>query len=715
MTFERRDYQARIIAKTVNFWREGTIRAILIESPTGSGKTFMGLHACQDFKDETGTEPILVWVAMRHHLLEQVVKEHRKFGLNVDLRPLSMFDTKYRETLEAEIEMNPDRPVILCIDEAQHDAATTMTDVYQAIKPDYIIGLSATPYRADKAKLCFEKQIRDAGIHRLISDGYLSKFNLHMLEEWTPESVTRAYFEDPQKWGKSVFYFLNSEQAAECHQRLLAGGATSHLVLGTNNNNDELIADFRSGKVDCLVNCMILTEGFDCLSEDTEILTEDGWKGIDEVTIEDRCWSVNQITGQNELVPVQGVNNRQLRNNEQIFHLENQHIDIMVTGGHNILYKYRDPSKSGCLEDRLSNNFQVKTAVEMSEKSGEWQLPLIGLGVENHDAEISDNDIRLLGWMQTDGSIEGTAIEITQSEKESKHSEAIRNLLNDLGYNYRESFRPANQNGFDTEYGQFRFYIHSADIQHLRPWMSKTQLNQYSTLSRRQFAILWDTMMLGNGNLQYSSNGNQKNGMCWFGYEQQADTFHRLALINGFTSYHKVEKTPQGNDIWRISARDKRWMSFRSSDHRSHGFEPIEYSGRVWCVGNQNGTLIIRRNGKTAVVGNCPELQTAWVRDSSKGPTMQMAGRAYRIHPDIPRKHVVQSVNTKWPMSRTATPEEQYKLVEGRWLSIKPNKRIDEIAVAAVRRTIANYQALPDYVSKRSGKGKPVDNDWFGR
>ena len=220
-------------------------------------------------------------------------------------------------------------------------------------------------------------QSKDAGIHRLISDGYLSKFNLHMIEEWTPEKVTNAYFEDPAKWGKSVFYFLNSEQAAECHARLLAGGCSNHLVLGSNSNNDELISDFRSGKVDALVNCMILTEGFDC-----------------------------------------------------------------------------------------------------------------------------------------------------------------------------------------------------------------------------------------------------------------------------------------------------------------------------------------------------PELQTAWVRDSSRGPTMQMAGRAFRIHEvdgQQVRKHIVQSENTKWPISRTATPEEQYKLIDGQWRSLKPNKRMDEIAVAAVRRTIENYEPLPDFITKKSGKGRPVDQDfgWF--
>jgi superfamily II DNA or RNA helicase len=375
--FARRDYQARIIDQVTGYWHGDDVRAILIESPTGSGKTFMGLHSAQDFKDQTGTDPIVVWVAMREHLLHQVVVEKSKFGLDIDLRPLSMFDRHGREFLAKEIENNPERPVILCLDEAQHDAATSMTDVYQAIKPDYVLGLSATPFRVDKAKLCFEKQIRDAGIHRLISDGYLSKFDLHMLEDWTPESVAAAYFEDPEKWGKSVFYFLTTAEATKMTELLIAGGArTAQIVGGT--DYQPYIDDFKAGRLDCLVNVMVLTEGFDC-----------------------------------------------------------------------------------------------------------------------------------------------------------------------------------------------------------------------------------------------------------------------------------------------------------------------------------------------------PELQTAWVRPSSRGPTMQMAGRAFRIHEvdgKQVRKNIVQSNDTRWPISRTATPEDQYKLMDGEWRSIKPNKRMEAISVAAVRRTIENYQPLPDFITKKTGKGKPVDQDgWFGQ
>ena len=270
MLDQARPYQGRIVHQSLDYFTGGIIRSILIESPTGSGKTFMGLHTADELRkhllETEGEELMVVWVAMRRFLLHQVVDEVTKFGLNdLELRTLSMFDTHGREALDAEIERRGCK-VLLVLDEAQHDAATSMTDVYQAVKPDYTLGLSATPFRVDKAKLCFEKQIRDAGIYRLIHDGYLSKFDLWMMDEWTPEKVVNQYLANPDKWGKSVFYWLNTVQATECYERLLRGGAPTHLITGgdSDKQREQYLTDFREGDHQCLVNCMVLTEGFDC-------------------------------------------------------------------------------------------------------------------------------------------------------------------------------------------------------------------------------------------------------------------------------------------------------------------------------------------------------------------------------------------------------------------------------------------------------------------
>src|SRR5205823_2713125 len=78
---------------------------------------------------------------------------------------------------------------MLVVDEAQHDAASSMAYLHNRIQPRFILGLSATPFRADRVKLCFDTVLKDAGIARLIQGGYLSPFHHYTLPAYSPAAV----------------------------------------------------------------------------------------------------------------------------------------------------------------------------------------------------------------------------------------------------------------------------------------------------------------------------------------------------------------------------------------------------------------------------------------------------------------------------------------------------------------------------------------------
>ena len=117
--------------------REPAARSVLIESPTGSGKTVMGLLAARLLQDRHGLRA--GWAAMRRNLLTQTAAENAAKRLGVEpLHLISMFDR------------DPPREVdLLIVDEAQHDAASSMAHLHNVIRPRYIIGLTATPFRVD--------------------------------------------------------------------------------------------------------------------------------------------------------------------------------------------------------------------------------------------------------------------------------------------------------------------------------------------------------------------------------------------------------------------------------------------------------------------------------------------------------------------------------------------------------------------------------------
>jgi superfamily II DNA or RNA helicase len=247
-----RPYQRRIVAKALDLFLAQGMRSLLIESPTGSGKTVMALLIARALQEEFGLR--IGWVAMRRYLLAQAAAENEDRAIDARLTFLSMFDRDPPRDLD-----------MLIVDEAQHDAANSMAHLHQLIQPRFILGLTATPFRTDRMKLCFDKVIKDAGIHPLIQDGYLSPYHHYTLPDFSPETVTDHYVRDRQRWGKSILYFPTLRQCAEADALLKRHGVRADVVTGSSDREAQLAA-FEAGELDVLLNCVVLVEGFDCPS-----------------------------------------------------------------------------------------------------------------------------------------------------------------------------------------------------------------------------------------------------------------------------------------------------------------------------------------------------------------------------------------------------------------------------------------------------------------
>ena len=258
--FEPRPYQGRIVRRAVDLFTgvardrrgepEPVVNSILVESPTGSGKTVMGLAVAAHLQRHHGMT--VGWAAMRRNLLAQAVAENGR-GFGVDLRPISMFDRR------------PPHVDLLVIDEAQHDGALSMANLHSFIKPRKILGLSATPFRSDRFRLCFERGIHDAGIHELIAAGYLSPYHHYTIPRYAPADVAEAYAREPGRWGKSLVFFHTLAECRACQHELRRRGVAAELVTAQ-TDRERQIADFAAGRVAVMINMLILSEGFDCPS-----------------------------------------------------------------------------------------------------------------------------------------------------------------------------------------------------------------------------------------------------------------------------------------------------------------------------------------------------------------------------------------------------------------------------------------------------------------
>jgi superfamily II DNA or RNA helicase len=249
-TAEVREYQVRACEKALGLLvGPKPVNSVLLDSPTGSGKTVMGL-ALARYGLSVGKT--VGWVAMRRNLLRQSADMGRKFGFGLeDMKLISMFDRTPPEGIDW-----------LIVDEAQHDATSTMAHVHAVSRPERVIGLSATPFRTDRAKLAFDRVIKVVGIQELIEAGHLSQYDHFTIPTWTPDEVVRCYLRDPEGWGRSVMFFLTMEECRRTESLLRAAGIRCELVWGGSDREAQIDA-VRSGEAQVAISMSLLAEGLD--------------------------------------------------------------------------------------------------------------------------------------------------------------------------------------------------------------------------------------------------------------------------------------------------------------------------------------------------------------------------------------------------------------------------------------------------------------------
>ena len=182
MAFELRDYQNVIIAETRTLLRAGA-RSVLIQSPTGSGKTALTAH----MMGNAAARGHRAWFTVhRRELIRQSIQTFDVVGLDhgvvaagfqPDPRPLVQIGSIQTLSRRAH---RLQAPRLIVWDECHHLAAKSWASVYEAYPDAIHIGLSATPERLDGTGLghWFEHLVAGPSVSDLIAAGWLVPYRL---------------------------------------------------------------------------------------------------------------------------------------------------------------------------------------------------------------------------------------------------------------------------------------------------------------------------------------------------------------------------------------------------------------------------------------------------------------------------------------------------------------------------------------------------------
>ena len=368
--------------------------------------------------------------------------------------------------------------------------------------------------------------------------------------------------------------------------------------------------DRADSEVNCIVSVLMLREGWDCLDSETEILTPQGWKGQGEIAVGENVYSLNTQTEKLEIVPVLDYGERSVRAGERMVRFESQHLDIRVTEGHQFHIKYWDGRNK-----KVSSNFLIRTGAEMAARRSDYVLPLAGECAQPFaGVPLSDDELRFVAWFMTDGGFTGeghSQISISQSIAKPYPKE-IRSLLWRLELDTREYSMLPGKTCYPNAKPFYRFDVpkgtHYGTLarngwNYLAEYLDKNVACALHNMTREQFRVFWDEMLKGDG----ERSSPNRSGWLWCDRKTQADAYTHMAIVRGFAASYHEEITDAGRVVYRVSVRDKQWIQSRPSDARASRItlESPASGETVWCISNCNGTLISRRRGKIAIIGNC--------------------------------------------------------------------------------------------------------------
>lgn len=260
-----RPYQQRAVDAVLAEYRAGRKRCLLV-SPVGSGKTVMLADIMARHNAKGGR---CVFFAHRRELLSQAARTLERSGC--DMSRTHIMST---QTAVSRREVPPGTLVV--IDEVHHYPAAEWSAIPNAYKEAYLLGVTATPERAD-----------GMGLGELF-DGLANGPQISELQAWwhhtngreglVPCRVVRPerllgkdqIAQEPHVActehapGLSTIVFAPHIKAAEEYAE--GFGREAEVLTGETpkQQRDDVLAHLASGALRVVVNVGVLTEGFDC-------------------------------------------------------------------------------------------------------------------------------------------------------------------------------------------------------------------------------------------------------------------------------------------------------------------------------------------------------------------------------------------------------------------------------------------------------------------
>ena len=659
---ELRPYQQEAVKAVEGEWDKGVRRTLLV-LPTGTGKTIVFAQIAADAANGGGH--VLVMAHRRELLSQAADKIHMTTGASCDMigqdyTPEHAIAIGSVQGMQRESRLEqfpPDYFTTIIVDEAHHSLSQGYQRVLTHFDNADVLGVTATPDRGDMKNLgqYFESLAYEYTLPEAIKDGYLCRIEAEMIPlqiDLSSAKVQMGDFTD-SSLGSAIEPYLESiaeEMAHCCPDRktvvflplistsqkfcgILNGkGFRAAEVNGNSPDREDILRDFENGKYNVLCNSMLLTEGWDCpsvdcvvvlrptkvrslycLDENTEVLTHNGWKK--DIEVGDEVLAFDRMTGKTKFTPTLAKVRRSLEPNEYFCSIKGQSSNIRVTNHHRMLY-----------DNKRRKGWKFKEAEDLADMRDGAYIPVSGHGYFP-GVPLTDDELRFIGWVMTDGSINKAtnAIMITQ-EKHQPWLDEIQKCIDRCGFKYNR-FERFNDSGYDRKSPVVCWTISKGKPRgrdkHLRGWgelekyLSKDMSTALFRMTEKQFDTMIEAINLGDGHKQNGQKWTQRSYHISKGNKTFIERLQIMAIQRGWRANISEDTKTNISPIYTIHLKKQDFIKVgsQSGDHSTWAKED-HTDEKCWCVQTELETIVTRRHGKVAIVGNC-----------------QMVGRGTRLSP----------------------------------------------------------------------------------
>ncbi len=317
-----------------------------------------------------------------------------------------------------------------------------------------------------------------------------------------------------------------------------------------------------------------------CYSEDTEILTEYGWKTFGKL-------SIGEKVAQYEKGVVSFVEPSHIVWQDyegEMISIKSGKLDFLVTPNHRVL-----------VENYRTRNQKVILAKDVHNRNSNWRVPLNGY-IDNRGIDISDAAIKLAVAIQADSYDAGVSyrFEFVKNRKISR----LLSILSEIGIEASVIEGITSYKGSKT----FRVSINKKLIKDTLLLINGKELNNnvYKLSSKQAIVFVdevqfWDGTTLDNGDCILDTTS-----------ENTRDIVATLASLCGRKAIVSTYLNKKGNfgscDIYRVYISGKEEV--RGAGLLSASVSTIRYKGKIGCVSVPSTFVLVRRNGRIGVSGN---------------------------------------------------------------------------------------------------------------